>query len=143
MPESTGPEMVVVFTLAGESYALPITKVQEIVRYIPPREVASTERGNRGVISVRGKITPVYDLAARLGGRAQIDDDTRIIIVASARTTAGVIVDRVDEVLTISPEQIENASGADSLVDSIVRVGDHLIALIDTESLLRPGDLAA
>jgi purine-binding chemotaxis protein CheW len=142
MTESTQPEMVVVFTLGGQSYALPITKVQEIIRYIQPRNVASTERGNRGVISLRGKIIPVYDLAAALGGRSQIDA-TRIIIVASAGMTAGVIVDRVDEVLTISPEQMENRSGADSLVDSIVRAGDRLVALIDTESLLRPGDLAA
>jgi purine-binding chemotaxis protein CheW len=135
--------MVVVFTLDGEPYALPITKVQEIIRYTPPREVASTELGNRGVISLRGRIIPVYDLVARLGGRAQIDDDTRIIIIASAGTTAGVIVDHVDEVLTITPEQIEDIDAADSLVDSIARVGDRLVALIDADSLLSPGDLAA
>jgi purine-binding chemotaxis protein CheW len=98
---------------------------------------------NRGVLSLRGTIIPVYDLADRLGGHAQIGEDTRIIIAAAEGTTAGVIVDHVDEVVTITPDQIDDAPGADSLVGSIARVGGRLIALIDADSLLRPGDLAA
>jgi purine-binding chemotaxis protein CheW len=37
MSESTQAGQVVVFTLAGEQYALPITKIHEIIRYTPPR----------------------------------------------------------------------------------------------------------
>jgi chemotaxis signal transduction protein len=40
--------MVLVFTLGRDAYALLLTKVQEIIRYSPPRRVTSTQRWNRG-----------------------------------------------------------------------------------------------
>lgn len=52
MTESTDAEMVVAFTLDGDSYALSISNVQEIIRYTTPRGVASTEDWNRGVLSL-------------------------------------------------------------------------------------------
>src|SRR5581483_8075090 len=45
---------LVVFSLGEEEYALPITRVQEIIRYTEPRAVASEARWIRGVISLRG-----------------------------------------------------------------------------------------
>jgi chemotaxis signal transduction protein len=56
---------LVIFTLADEEYALPITRVQEIIRYTQPRSVASSTPWIRGVINLRGKIVPVCDLAMR------------------------------------------------------------------------------
>jgi len=58
---------LVVFSLGEEEYALPITQVQEIIRYQEPRAVASDSSWIRGVISLRGRIIPVCDLAERLG----------------------------------------------------------------------------
>ena len=58
---------LVVFSLGDEEYALPITDVQEIIRYAEPRAVASESPWIKGVISLRGKIIPVCDLATRLG----------------------------------------------------------------------------
>jgi chemotaxis signal transduction protein len=57
---------LVIFSLAREEYALPITRVQEIIRYTQPRSVASSAPWIRGVINLRGKIVPVSDLAMRL-----------------------------------------------------------------------------
>ena len=67
MPDATNPRQLVVFTLGTEHYALPIQQVHEIIRYSEPRSVASRADWVRGVISLRGRIVPVYDLAARLG----------------------------------------------------------------------------
>ena len=67
MSEETLSRQLVVFSLGGEEYALPITQVHEIIRYAEPRSVASADPSVRGVISLRGKILPVYDLATRLG----------------------------------------------------------------------------
>ena len=61
---------LVIFSLGSEEYALPITRVQEIIRYTEPRMVASRTAWIRGVINLRGKIVPVCDLAERLGLRA-------------------------------------------------------------------------
>jgi purine-binding chemotaxis protein CheW len=122
---------LVVFTLGAEQYALPIEQVHEIIRYNEPRSVASRVEWVRGVISLRGRIVPVYDIAARLGIKSELGDDAKIVIVEAGNETAGVIVDSVEEVLTVSEEQIEEVPGADTaLIDSIVRVDERLIVLL-------------
>src|SRR3954466_12316825 len=96
-------QQLVVFSLGEEEYALPITQVQEIIRYSEPRAVASEAPWIRGVISLRGKIIPVCDLAARLGLGQQAETRANIVIVETANGTAGVIVDEVEEVLSVEP----------------------------------------
>ncbi len=112
--------------------------MQEIIRYDEPRSVASRLRWVKGVISLRGRIVPVFDLAARLQLPAPLSEQTKIVIVQDAGEIAGVVVDDVEEVLTIDAEQFEQVPGADSeLIDSIAKVGDRLIVL------LKPGSLFA
>ena len=89
------------FTLGAEHYALPIQRCNEIIRYSEPRSVASRTDWVRGVISLRGRIVPVYDLAARLGLASELTEQTKIVIVEAGAETAGVIVDSVEEVLTV------------------------------------------
>jgi len=97
---------LVVFSLGEEEYALPITHVQEIIRYTEPRGVASQTPWVKGVISLRGKIVPVYDLASRLGldcaGVA-----SKIVMVESGEQMAGVIVGDVEEVLTLTSADLD------------------------------------
>src|SRR5664279_4703937 len=106
MSEETHARQLVIFTLGSEEYALPIKKVQEIIRYIEPRSVASNDRSVRGVISLRGKIVPVYDLAGRLGVDSVVSEESKIVIVETAEQTVGIVVDGVDEVMTIEEDQL-------------------------------------
>jgi purine-binding chemotaxis protein CheW len=128
---------IVVFSYAAEEYALPITDVQEIIRYVRPRPVSDGHYGIEGVISLRGKIIPVCDLGSRMGVMAE-SQATSIVIVETGSGAAGVIVDQVDQVRTVSEEQIEAMPGAgEDLVDSIVKVDeDRLIVLLDAQRLL-------
>jgi purine-binding chemotaxis protein CheW len=72
---------LVIFSLAREEYALPITRVQEIIRYTQPRSVASSAPWIRGVINLRGKIVPVCDLAMRLGLAHEHSESAKIAVV--------------------------------------------------------------
>ena len=74
MSEEVITRQLVVFSLGEEEYALPIADVHEIIRYTEPRSVASSVNWVRGVISLRGKIVPVYDLASRLGCAGSEED---------------------------------------------------------------------
>jgi purine-binding chemotaxis protein CheW len=144
MSEHSESRQLVVFTLGAEHYALPIQQVHEIIRYSQPRSVASRAEWVRGVISLRGRIVPVYDLAARLGVNSELSDQTKIVIVESGDETAGVIVDDVDEVLTIEDAQIEEIPSADAtLIDSIAKVGDRLVVLLKPTTIFTGVDLAA
>ncbi len=127
---------LVVFSLGEEEYALPVTAVQEIIRYTEPRNVASTTGWMRGVISLRGKIVPVYDLGARLGLQLGIAEEAKIVILEVDAGTAGVIVDEVAEVLTVEDEQLEDVPGVGAqFIEGIAKVDDRLIMLLDAEEL--------
>jgi purine-binding chemotaxis protein CheW len=128
---------LVVFSLGEEEYALPITRVQEIIRYTEPRGVASRAEWIRGVISLRGKIVPVCDLGLRLGGESKLASEAKIVIVETGAGTAGVIVDEVEEVMTVEHEQFESVPGAGSeFIDAIAKVGERLIIMLDPDGLL-------
>lgn len=143
MSEQADQRQLVVFTLGAEHYALPIQSVHEIIRYAAPRSVASRTDWVRGVISLRGRIVPVYDVAARLGIASALSEHSKIVIVEAGTETAGVIVDSVEEVLTVSEGQIEAAPGADStMVESIVRIDDRLVVLLTLGTIFESADLA-
>jgi purine-binding chemotaxis protein CheW len=135
---------LVIFSLGSEEYALPITRVQEIIRYTEPRSVASQTPWVRGVINLRGKIVPVCDLAERLGLTLERPEAAKIVIVETGVGTAGVIVDDVDEVLTVSSEQLEDVPTADAgYVDAVAKVGDRLAILLNPDGLFAGVQIAA
>ena len=135
---------LVIFTLAGEEYALPITRVQEIIRYTEPRSVASSTPWIRGVINLRGKIVPVCDLAMRLGLSHDHSDTAKIAVIETQDGAAGVIVDTVEEVLTIDAEQIESITTAESdCIDGIAKLDKRLSILLNADGLLAGIELAA
>lgn len=143
MPDTNNPRQLVVFTLGTEHYALAIQQVHEIIRYSEPRSVASRADWVRGVISLRGRIVPVYDLAARLGVPSELTEQTKIVIVEAGNETAGVIVDGVEEVLTVEDDQMQEAPGADStLIDSIAKIGTRLVVLLKPSAIFSDAELA-
>jgi purine-binding chemotaxis protein CheW len=124
---------IVVFTLGDEEYAFPIAHVHEIIRRTQPRSVASPDPWVRGIISLRGRIVPVHDLATRLGVVGGGSEEWKIVILEVEGEVAGVIVDDVEEVLTVSDEQIEALPvGADGAVRGVVNLGDRLVAMLDS-----------
>jgi purine-binding chemotaxis protein CheW len=137
-------QQLVVFSLGEEEYALPITQVQEIIRYTEPRAVAADAPWIRGVISLRGKIVPVCDLGARLGLPAELAANAKIVIVETGGGTAGVIVDEVEEVLTVEADQLDSVPGAGTnCIDSIAKIGDRLVILLNPEGIFSDVGLTA
>jgi purine-binding chemotaxis protein CheW len=137
-------QQLVVFSLGDEEYALPITQVQEIIRYTGPRAVASEAAWIKGVISLRGKIVPVCDLGARLGLPTELAEQAKIVIVETDSGTAGVIVDEVEEVLTVESEQLDTVPGAGTdFIDAIAKIADRLVILLNPEGIFAGVDFAA
>jgi len=147
MSESTSQQLVV-FSLGAEEYALPIGAVHEIIRFTEPRSVASEVAWIRGVIGLRGKIIPIFDLAARLELDAGDSQPGKIVIVETGTGQVGVMVDEVEEVLTTSSDQLEDVPTASTdSIDAIAKIGDRLVILLNPEGLFErtasADDLAA
>ena len=129
-------QQLVVFSLGGEEYALPIGSVHEIIRYTEPRSVASDQPWIHGVIGLRGKIIPIYDLAARMGLPAPKEELGKIVIVETGTGQAGVVVGDVEEVLTVTEDQLEGVpTTGNAAIQSIAKIGDRLVVLLDPEGL--------
>ena len=101
------------FNLDSESYAIPVAKVREIVRFTAITPVLQMPSYIRGVINLRGRIIPVVDLRIRYACPKAEDTEHTCIVVAHVRTQAGrtiamgLIVDAVDEVTSIAAADIE------------------------------------
>jgi purine-binding chemotaxis protein CheW len=132
----TSAQQLVVFSLGSEEYALPIATVSEIIRYSEPRAVASEMPWIRGVIGLRGKIIPIFDLAARLRLASTDEEPGKIVIVETGTGQVGVMVSEVEEVLTVGPDALDDVPTADrESIRGIARIEDRLVVLLDPEGL--------
>jgi purine-binding chemotaxis protein CheW len=127
---------LVVFSLHGEYYGLPIDVVREIIRYVPPSATATASGVIQGMISLRGRTLPIVDISSRLGQHLEVGSKTRILVVEVSRGALGLVVDTVDGILPIPVAQIEPlpvAAAENGLGEEVAAVGDRLIVLIDAE----------
>ena len=132
----TTSQQLVVFSLGSEEYALPIGSVHEIIRFTEPRTVASDAAWIRGVIGLRGKIIPIFDLASRMELEIAESEAGKIVIVESGTGQVGIMVDEVEEVLTVSSEQLEDVPSANSdSIEAIAKIEDRLVILLNPEGL--------
>ena len=132
----TTSQQLVVFSLGSEEYALPIGSVHEIIRFTEPRTVASEAAWIRGVIGLRGKIIPIFDLASRMELEIAESEAGKIVIVESGTGQVGIMVDEVEEVLTVSSDQLEDVPSATSdSIEAIAKIEDRLVILLNPEGL--------
>src|ERR1019366_4009879 len=97
------------FALGGETYAVPIAQLPEILKPPPITDVPRAPSPVLGVISVRGKLVTVIDLRRRLRlAEAPTDRRTRILLVESGGgEQMGLLVDEVHQVWRLAHEEIE------------------------------------
>ena len=129
-----------------------ILKVREIMGIMDITSVPQTPEFVKGVINLRGKVIPVIDLRTKFGMEAtETTDQTCIIVVettqANQKVSTGIVVDRVQEVLDIAADQIEDAPQFGSSVDTefilgMGKIGDSVKILLDIDKVLDGADLS-
>ena len=130
---------LIVFSLHGERYGLPIACVREIIRYTPPRVTATARGLIQGMINLRGRVLPVLDLSSRLGRTLEVSGSTRILVIEVSTGVVALIVDAVEGVMEVAADRIADIPGAlsdDALGHEIAAIGDQLIMLIDPDRAL-------
>ena len=141
------------FALAHEEYGLEILKVREIIGYMNITAVPQTPPYIKGVINLRGQVIPVVDLRAKFGMEtAEVTEQTCIIVVeitqgqGQRKFNTGIVVDRVQEVLDVAGENIEESPqfGASVNTDFILgmgKIGGSVKILLDIDKVLSGSDL--
>jgi purine-binding chemotaxis protein CheW len=113
----------VTFDMAGEQYAFPMRRVQEIIRMPAVVKVPLGPPSLEGLANLRGRVLPVVSLrdCCDLPG-AEHDETTRVIVVDGG-VPLGFVVDRVASVISIDPGSMESADSVQSTVHSDVLIG--------------------
>lgn len=119
-----------------------IRHVQEINRQLDVTPVPNAPPHVRGVINLRGEVATVLNLRTVLGlPQEEPTTDTRNLIVHSDDESIGLWVDRIGDILTVSPDAIApppaNVDGVDGRFFRGVHTMDtDIVVLLDVDQVL-------
>ena len=136
-----------IFSLSDKRYALPLSKVKEVIRMSTITPLPKVPAFYKGLINIRGQIISVIDLRLKLGfEKTTINPKmTGIIISHVGDILVGSIVDEVIEVVGYqdSDINISETSRIDSTGDGVYGVAkssiedSELTLLIDIEKAMK------
>lgn len=132
-------QRLLVFALDGAPYALPVERVREIVRQRPITPVPRVPAEVLGVISLRGQVIQVIDPRPRLLLPAAAPGAASRIVVAhdGEGRVAGILVDSVEEVVTVAEDGLRDARGGPSgAVEGLYRHRGRFVSIVDLDRVM-------
>jgi purine-binding chemotaxis protein CheW len=149
----TDTRQYLTFQLGEEVFAVDVSHVREILEFTTVTKVPKTPEYMRGVINLRGSVVLVLDMRLKFGmSITEKSVDTCIIVVEVSfegeNTIIGALIDSVQEVFELDPDQIEPAPriGIQLKTEFIKGMGkrdDHFIIILDIDKVFSSEELAA
>ncbi|MFD1795602.1 purine-binding chemotaxis protein CheW [Paracoccus aurantiacus] len=133
------------FRVGTQEYCVEIMLVREIRGWTRATPLPHSPPHVKGVINLRGIVLPVIDLSARLGMDPIEGVDRNVIVVVSVgEITAGLLVDAVSDILTVSEKDMqpapEIAAGRSGrYIRALIVTDEKLIRVLDLKTIL-PGE---
>jgi two-component system, chemotaxis family, chemotaxis protein CheV len=134
---------ILLFSLGGaETFGINVFKVREVTLTPKITPTPHMPAGVQGVISLRGSVIPVIDLACVLGVEAKSDTRCSTLIVSEfCGRSQGFLVDSVDRITRVTWDQVKSPDpalvGTDGMVTAITRLPDgRLVSILDVEQVL-------
>ena len=135
------------FCLGQEYYGIPVLKIREIVRVPEITAVPQVPDYVRGVINLRGKIIPVIDLRRRFHFAQDAMGERTCVVIVQVRlpdgeaSSMGLVVDSVDEVVSVPQEDIEETPRFGSKLQAgyilgMAKVKGRVKALLDIDTIV-------
>jgi purine-binding chemotaxis protein CheW len=139
--------------LDNEAYGIAVLKVREIIRMQKITPVPQMPAFVKGVINLRGRVIPVVDLRVKFGLKAEFAERTCIVVVqvklpSEQIVQMGLIVDSVEEVVTLTNEEIEPTPDFGTKVDTtyllgMAKVKGQVKTLLDIDRVVAPETVQA
>jgi len=132
----------VTFTVAGQLFGVPVTRVQDI---LTPDAIAPVPGGPpevRGLINLRGRIVTVIDMRVHLSLRSKNDERAGMCVtVESLGESYTLYVDSVGDVVTLAHSVREaNPATLDEVwrdvADAVYRTDNGLLVALNIDRLL-------
>ena len=147
--ESIEEEQLVSFLLDKEEYAIGIMKVKEIIRVPEIVKIPNCEDYIEGVVSLRNNLLPIIDLRTYFGmEHMDINDNNRILVVDMGSFTAGIMVDKISEVLRVPtsiiqpPPKFSTQSGEQLKGVAKLNDGKRMILILEPSKLISDDEIS-
>jgi purine-binding chemotaxis protein CheW len=147
------PGKYLTVSLDDESYGIAVLKVREIIRMQKITSVPQMPEFVKGVINLRGRVIPVIDLRVKFGLKAEFAERTCIVVVqvrlsSQHNIQMGLIVDSVEEVVTLNGSDIEPTPEFGVHTDSayllgMAKINGKVKTLLDIDRVVAPESLSA
>ena len=140
--EMVGEVKVIVFQLKDEEYGVEVNQVKSIEKLEHITRVPRTPRFVKGVINLRGVVTPIIDLRKRFDlEESEYTESTRIIIVAVGELEVGLIVDAANDVIDIPVNAVEPPPEVVGGVEAaylrgVAKLENRLLILLNLDKVL-------
>lgn len=140
---------VIVFRLVDEEYGVEVSQVRSIERMQNITRVPRTPEFVKGVINLRGVVTPIIDLKTRFSlGNEEYSDATRIIIVAVEDMEVGLIVDAANDVIDIPLSSIEQPPAVvggikATYLRGVAKLQNRLLIMLNLDKVLSSEEIQA
>ncbi|MBE4620706.1 chemotaxis protein CheW [Vibrio navarrensis] len=141
------------FVLRDECYGININSVKEIIEYGHLTQVPLMPEFVKGVLNLRGEVVPVVDLSLRFGKAPTELHHRSCIVILEVRfesqlVVMGVVVDAVNEVVDIHPDNIEppptlGAKIRPHFIQGIANVEDEFVVLLHGDKVLSVEEMAS
>lgn len=134
---------LIVFQLKEKEYAIPVSIVSSIEKVVHITRVPGVDPYVKGVINLRGVVTPIIDLRLRFGiEEAAYSESTRVIIVALEGMEVGLIVDSANDVVDVNLSSIEPQPDVVGVketeyISGVVKIDKRLLIFLDLEKVLK------
>jgi len=140
------------FLLGGETFAIGILGIKEIIEYGSLTAVPMMPKFIRGVINLRGAVVPVVDLSARFSHKSsEITRRSCIVILevesVGEKQDVGVVVDSVSAVLAIAASEIEPPPSFGTkiradFISGMGKVGGKFVIILNADRVLSVDEMA-
>lgn len=144
-PEHSTPSEVefVTFYTGGQSFSMDIRQVREIRRWSPVTPLPHAPEEVLGVMNLRGSVIPIFDLSVRFGLGPTRDNPRNVVVIAACdNQTVGLLVESVSEILSVSPDRIQetpdlrNDNSRQSII-GVIPVEDGMTRVIDLGAVIQ------
>lgn len=125
--------------LERQLFGINVFKVQEVIPRPALTWLPSAHPRVCGVAEIRGRVIPVLDLAAAVGGEPTPADAAAHVIVAEFnRTVQGFLVRAVERIIHVDVSEVHPPpdSGSHGYLTAITRQGGELVEIVDVEKVL-------
>ena len=134
---------MVSFRLGSQEFTVPITVVQEVIRYQQHTKLPAAPDYLAGIVNLRGRVTPLIRLRKLMGVRTGDDESDKFIVVCRRKgLQLGLMIESVATMYRVTQDKIEwgvesnLGINAELILGLMKSDGERLISIISVDHIV-------